>query len=145
MPTEPEIPQQFQALYWLVLAPIAAGLTRLLYLLGKRRKGGERDDDDADRRKAEKERDALKEEVAALLRKDERNQTNRDIAIACREIEQRFNMANAALRGDLETAAEKVVKAVRESLEGQIKTLRDDVNKKLAGLRRLRRAPNQPK
>lgn len=131
MPTEPEVPQQLQWLYWGVVAPIATALTTLTYLIGKRKGGGESP-------AVDKERERLKEEVAALLRKDERNQINREIATACHDTEQRFNLAMAALRGDLEASAERVVKAVRESVEGQLKTLRDDTDRKLASLRRRR-------
>jgi hypothetical protein len=121
MPTEPDIPQQLQPLYYLVILPIATVMTTITYFLGKRWGGGEG-------RGADKERERLKEEVATLLRKTERNQTDRDIDAQADKIREEV---------------QQVVKSLRESFEVQFKEL----NRHIVALRQQvgRLSRKQPK
>lgn len=132
VPTDPELPQQFQPFYWYVVAPVIATVTTLFYLFGKRLKGGERGED--------KEHDRLKEEVAALLRKDERNQTNRDIYEHCDKLRDELRRSIADNRKDIDDNLQQVVKATRVALEDQIKA----VNLQLIDIgRQIRRMSRQ--
>lgn len=137
MSIEPEAPQQLQWLYWLVVAPVATAVTTLMYLLGKRKSGGENNGP------VDKERERLKEEVATLLRKTERNQTDRDIAIACHELEEEFDRKLAVMRRDMEENLQQVIKATREPLDRRLM----DTERQIIDIKRqrYRRAPSQSK